>query len=351
MKTLDEIPSEKVFEVIDEGQGELLCWMDPDDFREWIRNNKDVSPREKVMELNEAVRKFITNGSYIAFGGFGHVRVSMATVYEIIRQGIRNLIVGGKTAVHDLDVLIAAGCVSKVEAVYIAGHELRGLSPASRRAIESGRVKVASEWSNAAYQWRLKAAASGLPWIPARNLAGTDTFRRSAAKLVKDPMTGKPITLIPACFPDVAVIHAHRCDVYGNCQIDGILVMDYELVRAAKRVIVTTEQIVPNEKIRSEPWRTVIPFFVVDAVVEVPFGSHPCNMPTLYYFDEEHIAEYLSLTRTDEGTREYFKKYVYTVKDHYEYLERIGGMKKLTYLMLLEQGRAIFKYPWAEKKG
>jgi len=270
----------------------------------------------------------------------------MATVYEIIRQGIRNLIVGGKTAVHDLDVLIAAGCVSKVEAVYIAGHELRGLSPASRRAIESGRVKVASEWSNAAYQWRLKAAASGLPWIPTRNLAGTDTFRRSAAKLVKDPMTGKPITLIPACFPDVAVIHAHRCDVYGNCQIDGILVMDYELVRAAKRVIVTTEQIVPNEKIRSEPWRTVIPFFVVDAVVEVPFGSHPCNMPTCYYFDEGHIAEYLDATRTVEGAKQYFDKYVYGVDDFNQYLKLIGGVAKLNYLKKLEQGRAKFVYPW-----
>lgn len=338
-------------EVIDEGQGELLNWMDPEDFREWVRKNKDTSLVEKVMEPKEAVKKFITDGSYIALGGFGQVRVPMALIYEIIRQGKKNLVASGKTSTHDLDVLIAAGCVSKVEASYLsAGHELRGLSPATRRAVESGRVKVAAEWSNAALQWRFKAAASGLPWMPSFILMGTDTFRRSAAKIVRDPFTKRAICLIPACFPDVAIIHVHKCDVYGNSQIDGITIMDCELARAAKRVIITTEKIVPHEKIREEPWRTVIPFFVVDAVVEVPFGSHPCNMPTLYYYDEEQMGEYLNLTRTEEGTKAYFEKYVYSVSDHYEYLEKVGGMKKLMRLIMLEQGRIPFEYPWVATK-
>jgi len=122
---------------------------------------------DKVTDLHEAISKFVHDGSYIAMGGFGHVRVPMAAIYEIIRQKKRNLMVSGKTAVHDLDVLIAADCVSKVEVAYSFGHELRGLSPASRRAVETGRVKVVTEWSNAALQWRFKAA-SGLPWIPAR---------------------------------------------------------------------------------------------------------------------------------------------------------------------------------------
>ncbi|MEM1515646.1 MAG: CoA-transferase, partial [Candidatus Bathyarchaeia archaeon] len=244
--------------------------------------------------------------------------------------------------------LIAAGCVNKIEVAYSFGHELRGLTPASRRAIESGRVKIAAEWSNAALLWRFKAAASGLPWIPAYVMMGTNTFRRSAAKIVRDPFTGRPICLIPASFPDVAIIHVHYSDVYGNCQINGSLVEDFELARAAKRLIITTEEIIPEEKIRAEPWRTFIPYFLVDAVVEVPFGSHPCNMPTCYYFDEEHIAEYLQLTRTEEGTRQYFEKYVYGVNDHFEYLERIGGIRKINYLRMLEQGRTRFVYPWVK---
>ena len=219
-------------EVLEEGKGELLAWWDPEEHREWVRKNKSSSMEDKVTDLREAVSKFVQDGGFIALGGFGHVRVPMAAIYDIIRQKKGNLVVSGKTAVHDLDCLIAGGCVSKVEAAYSFGHELRGLSPASRRAVETGQVKVVAEWSNASLQWRFKAAASGLPWIPAYVMLGTDTFRYSAAKIVEDPFTSRPICLIPACFPDVAIIHVHRCDRYGNSQIDGILVEDFELARA-----------------------------------------------------------------------------------------------------------------------
>ncbi len=335
-------------EILEEGKGKLLGWCDPEEHRKWVRENKSTVLRDKRVDVKEAVSRFISDGCFIAFGGFGHVRVSMALIYELIRQGRKNLKVAGKTAVHDLDCLIAGGCVSEVEVAYSFGHELRGLSPASRRAVESRRVKVVAELSNAAYQWRFKAAAAGLPFIPAYVMLGTDTFKYSSAKAVRDPFTGRPICLVPACFPDVAVIHVHRCDVYGNAQIDGILVEDYELARAAKRLILTTEKVVPTERIRREPWRTVIPHFYVDAVVEIPYGSHPCNMPGLYYYDEEHIAEYLSLTETEEGTEEYLDKYIRGVKDFEQYLELVGGTRKLRYLRRLERRRGRFVYPWRE---
>jgi len=254
----------------------------------------------------------------------------------------------GKTAVHDIDILIGAGCVSKVEAGYSFGHELRGLSPASRRAVEQGRVKVAAEISNAGFQWRFRAAAMGIPFIPTRVMLGTDTFAYSSAVSVRDPFSGKPVCLLPACYPDVGIIHVHRCDKYGNAQIDGIAVEDLELARAARRLIITTEQIIPKERIEKEPWRTSIPFLVVDAVVHVAYGCHPGNMPYLYYFDEDHMAEWLRLSRTDEGTSEYLEKYVFGVDDFKGYLERIGGAKKLRYLRDLEGLRAKFRAPWAE---
>lgn len=336
-------------EILDEGRGELLAWHDPDEHRKWILENKPRSFEDKRMSLKEAIAKFLRDGDYIAMGGFGHVRISMAAIYEIIRQGKRNLVMAGKTAVHDADILIAAGCVNKVEVAYTFGHELRGLSPASRRAVESGRVKVASEFSNAGFQWRFKAAAMGLPFIPTRVMLGTDTFKYSSAKVVKDPFSGKPICLLPACYPDVAFIHVHRCDKYGNSQIDGILVEDFELARAARRLIITTEKIIDEEKIRKEPWKTVIPFFIVDAVVEVPYGSHPGNMPYLYYSDEEHMAEWLKLSKTDEGVKAYFEKYVYGVDNFEEYLKLIGGAKKLNYLRKLERLKVPFTAPWVER--
>jgi glutaconate CoA-transferase subunit A len=342
---------EYVMEILEEGKGELLAWCDPDEHRRWILENKPRSLEDKQMSLKEAVAKFVHDGDYIAMGGFGHIRVSMAAIYEIIRQGKRDLVMAGKTAVHDADILVASGCVSKVEVAYCFGHELRGLSPASRRAVESGRVKVVAEISNAGFQWRFKAAAMGLPFIPTRVMMGTDTFKYSSAKIVKDPFSGKPICLLPACYPDVAFIHVHRCDKYGNSQIDGIIVEDFELARAARRLIITTEEIIDEEKIRKEPWKTVIPFFVVDAVVEVPYGCHPCNMPYLYYSDEEHMAEWLNLSRTDEGVKSYLEKYVYEVKSFEEYLELVGGVRKLNYLRKLEQLRVPLIAPWVRGEG
>jgi hypothetical protein len=148
----------------------------------------------------------------------------------------------------------------------------------------------------------------------------------------------------------VAVIHTHRSDVYGNCQIDGIVIEDFEIARAARRLIITTEEIIDHERIRAEPWRTVIPYYLVDAVVECPFASHPCNMPYLYYFDEEMMGEWLNTTETDEGVKQFLDKYVFSVNDFDEYLTLIGGMKKLTYLREIERLRAPQTAPWLERR-
>ncbi|MBN2359622.1 MAG: CoA transferase subunit A, partial [Deltaproteobacteria bacterium] len=256
----------------------------------------------------------------------------MALLYEVIRQKRRHLVLAGKTAVHDSDVLIGAGCVDRIEVAYAFGHELRGLSPASRRMVEGGRCKVVAEISNAAYQWRFLAGMMGIPFIPSRNMLGTDTGKHSSSKVVRDPFSGKPVNLIPAAYPDVVFIHVHRCDIYGNAQIDGIVVEDLELARCARRLIVTSEEIVDNEVIRREPWKTKIPFFVVDAVVEVPFGSHPCEMPNLYYFDEEHIGEWLRLSKTEDGVAQYLQKYVYGCETFEDYLALCGGTRKMNML-------------------
>lgn len=334
-----------------EGKGELIGWHDPDENRDFIQRNKSRVLIDKQMSIQEAVSRFVKDGDFLASGGFGHVRVSMNAIYEIIRQKKRNLIMAGKTAVHDLDILVTAGCVDRVEAAYCFGHELRGLSPGSRRKIESGQCRVVAETSNAGFQFRFLAAMMGVPFIPARTMMGTDTFEHSSAKIIEDPFSGKPVCLMPAAYPDVAIIHVNRCDIYGNAQIDGILVEDYELARAARRLIITTEEIIDHEEVRKKPWRNVIPYYLVDAIVETPYGSHPCQMTGKYYYDEEHIAEWLKASKTDEGTTEYLNKYVFGVEDFNDYLEAVGGVRKLEYLVKVEQLRAEPVYPWVKKEG
>jgi len=332
------------------GTGKLVGWHDPDENRQWILTNKSRCLEDKRMNVIDAVSRFVKDGSLLAMGGFGHVRVSMAIVYEMIRQRKRNLTMTGKTAVHDLDLLVGSGCVDTVEVAYSFGHELRGLSPASRRAVETGRCKVSGEISNAGYQWRFLAAMMGLPFIPTRVMLGTDTFKKSSAQTMIDPFSGKTVCLLPACYPDVAVIHVPRCDKFGNAQIDGIMVEDFELSRAARHLILTTEKIVDSKQIRQEPWKTVIPFYLASAVVEVPFGSHPCQMPYLYFFDEDHIGEWLSLSATDDGVRQYLDKYVYGVDDFQQYLKLVGGVKKLAQLKRIEHFKEPMSAPWLKGK-
>ena len=350
LEIASEPPAQRewAMKVIRKGDGPLLGWHDPDEQRKWVRANKPRRMTDKRIGLKESVSRFVHDGDYLAMGGFGHVRVSMAAIYEMIRQKRRGLTLAGKTAVHDCDLLVSSGCVSQVEVAYSFGHELRGLSPAGRRIVEQGQVKVVTETSNAGFQWRFKAAAMGLPFMPARILLGTDTLDKSSSMVAEDPFSGKKVALIPACYPDVAFIHVHRCDRFGNSQIDGVSIMDCDLARAARRLVITTEELVADDVIRSEPSKTLIPFYCVDAVVELPYGSHPGNMPLVYYSDEEHMAEWLRLSRTDEGAKAYFDKYVYGVSEFGQYLELVGGQAKMKKLREIEFLRSPTEAPWAE---
>ena len=134
----------------------------------------------------------------------------------------------------------------------------------------------------------------GVPFLPIRSMLGTDTFAQSAAKVVTCPFTGRPLAAVPALYPDVALIHVHESDCFGNCRVRGISVADWELARASKRVIVTAERLIDNDDIRAAPHATLIPSFCVDAVCEVPCGSYPGNMPGEYFSDEEHLPRLAS---------------------------------------------------------
>jgi acyl CoA:acetate/3-ketoacid CoA transferase alpha subunit len=288
------------------------------------------------MTEQEAVSRFVTDGCYIGTELYGTVRCPMSLCREVVRQGKKNLDVCGQ-GVLELDLWLAAGLVKKLDITYI-GLEVYGTTSALRRAVESGQVETCVEWSNGAISWRMKATAMGMPFIPTRSMLGTDTLTYSAAKVIEDPFTGLKVCLLPALILDVGLIHVHRADRYGNAQIEGISGFAGEMARASRRLIVSAEEIVPTEVIRKQPDRTIIPYYLVDAVVHAPFGSHPGEMAYMYGRDEPLIREWVEVSKTAEGARAYLDKYVYGVKNHQEYLELVG-QERLTQLVAERERR------------
>jgi len=321
-------------DVIEEGVGRLLTDPDPDNAREFFRK-KSRKMVDKVMSLKDAIEKFVHDGGYLAIGGFGAIRTPIAACHEIVRQGRKNMGFAGHTSTHDFEVLSAGEVFNRVDIAYIIGLEARGLSPCARRYMESGKVEI-TEWTNYSLAARLKAAAMGVPFVPTRNVLGTDTFHYSAGKVVECPFTGKKLMLQPALYPDVSVIHVHEADIYGNSRIKGISISDLDLARATKRLIITTERLISNEEIRRDPSLTSIPFYLVDAVCEVRYGAYPGNMPYEYFSDEEHLQEWLKAEQDPEVFKEFLKRNIYDCKDHAEYIELHGGIEKMNELRAKE---------------
>lgn len=321
------------------GVGPLFMNPDPEAARASFRQ-KSRALADKLMSVKDAVTRFVRDGDYLASGGFGTNRIATALLHEILRQRKRNLGFAGHTATHDFQILAAGNLdgeklLAQVDVAYVVGLEARGLSMQARRVMESGQVE-ACEWTNYAMACRLRAAATGVPFIPSFTMMGTDTFRFSAAKEIVCPFTGRKLVALPALYPDVAVIHVHEADRYGNCRIRGISVVDWDLARAAKRVLITTECIISTDEIRRVPEATVIPAFCVDAVCEVPCGSYPGNMAGAYFSDEEHLRQWLQAEKDEVLFRAFLKKYIYDVPDFAGYLERCGGMARIQELRALE---------------
>jgi len=314
-------------ELLESGVGQLFTDPDPDKARAFFRTKSRKMAR-KLMTVKDAVKKLTHDEDYLAIGGFGANRIPTAVCHELLRQGRKNMGFAGHTATHDFQILTAGKVFNRLDASYVVGLEARGLSPNARSYMQSGEVKV-TEWSNYGLAARFKAAAMGLSFLPVRTTLGTQTYEYSAVKTIKCPFTGGLYMAVPALYPDVAAIHVHAADVYGNCQVRGITIADLDIARAAKRLIITTEKIISNDEIRKEPIRTVIPYYLVDAVCEVPYGSYPGNMAYEYFSDEDHIQEWMRVERDPGAFKEFLDKNIYQCKTHFDYLRVNGGMEKM----------------------
>lgn len=308
--------------VVESGIGELIQAPDMNAFREWNRTQKSRKLIDKRMTEAEAVSRFVYDGCYIGTELYGTVRCPMSLVREVVRQGVRDLRVAGQ-GVTELDLWLAAGIVNALDITYI-GLEVYGVSNALRREVESGRLSRVVEWSNAGISWRFKATALGAPFIPVRSMLGTDTLKYSAAKVVECPFTGEKLALLPALILDVGLMHVHRADRYGNCQVEGITGFGVEFARACKRLIISAEEIIDTDEIRRYPDRTIVPYYLVDAVVHAPFGSHPGEMAYRYCRDEPEIKAWVEASATEEGASAYLQEWIHDLPDHQAYLAKVG---------------------------
>jgi glutaconate CoA-transferase subunit A len=275
----------------------------------------------KVCSLNEAVAQYVKDGDCVYAAGFTHL-IPFGVGHEIIRQERRNLTLARATPDLIYDQMVAAGCAKKVIFSYM-GNPGVGSLRVVRREVEAGRLEW-EEYSHFGMITRLQAGASGLPFMPMMLTAACDLEKVNPNyRRVTDPYSGQEIMVLPALCPDVAVVHAQRADQNGNAQIWGIIGEQKEAAFAADRVILTVEEIVDEDIIRSDPNRTIIPDFIVDAVCVVPGCAHPSY--TQGYYDRDNVF-YLSwdqLSESPEKVEQYLQEWVYDVPDRAAYWKKL----------------------------
>src|SRR5512139_3720626 len=276
----------------------------------------------KLLTLSEAVARYVRDGDTIYAAGFTHL-IPFAAGHEIIRQGRKNLTLARATPDLIYDQMVAAGCAKKIIFSYI-GNPGVGSLRIVRSELEASRLEW-EEYSHFGMISRLQAGATGLPFMPMNPTAAGDLEQANPNyRTVTDPYSGKDVVVVPALQPDVAIVHVQRADAEGNAQIWGIIGEQKEAAFAAQRVILTAEEIVDEAVIRSDPNRTIIPAFIVDAVCHVPYASHPSYTQGYYDRDNAFYLEWDEISKTKDGVKRYLDEWVFGVKDRADYWEKLG---------------------------
>jgi glutaconate CoA-transferase subunit A len=277
----------------------------------------------KLTTLSKAVADFVEDGDTVYAAGFTHL-IPYAAGHEIIRQKRKDLILARATPDLIYDQMVAAGCARKIIFSYI-GNPGVGSLRIIRNEIESGQLEI-EEYSHFSMISRLQAGASGLPFIPMNQNAAEDLERANQQyKRVKDPYSGREVVVVPALNPDVAIVHVQRADKFGNSQIWGILGEQKEAAFAAAKVIITAEEIVDEEVIRSDPNRTLIPGFIVDAVCHVPYCAHPSYTQGYYDRDNSFYMQWDKISESPDEVKRYLDDWVYGLPDRQAYWKKLGS--------------------------
>ncbi|HSJ89086.1 MAG TPA: CoA-transferase [Anaerolineales bacterium] len=298
----------------------------------------------KLQSLSEAIGTYVNDGDTVYAAGFTHL-IPYAAGHEIIRQEKRNLILARATPDLIYDQMVAAGCARKVIFSYM-GNPGVGSLRIVRSAIEQGKLEW-EEYSHFGMITRLQAGASGLPFLPMNQTGVTDLEKANPnIKRISDPFGGKEVIVVPALNPDVAIVHVQRADENGNAHLWGIIGEQKEAAFAAKKVILTAEEIVEESVIRSDPNRTMIPGIVVSAVCHVPFACHPSYAQGYYDRDNEFYLAWDKVSESADSIKQYLEEWVYGVRNRDEYWEKLGTetQKKLEVAQFMSQPVNYGKY-------
>jgi len=279
----------------------------------------------KICSLRDALARGVQDGMSIAMGCGLESLIPFAAGHEIIRQGRKDLTLICPISDMQFDQLIGAGCARKIVASWV-GNVAAGLGHNYRRAAESSipRPIEIEEHSNFTIGQALQAAAMGLPFLPTRTIKGSDLGTGQQFRRIRCPFTGEDLVAVQALRPDIAILHVQRADPTGNAHVWGNFGVMREAALAAKKVILTCEEIVDHETILRDPNRTLIPGFLVASVVHEPFGSFPSPTQGYARRDDEFYFDYHRASRTREGFEQWLEKWVLGVNDHAEFVGLLG---------------------------
>jgi glutaconate CoA-transferase subunit A len=303
------------------GSGQLT---DRDPLRTCNPEDRRLTAMAKLRSMHDAIAEFVLNGASVALGLQLEQMIPFAAGHEIIRQRKRGLTLIGPISDILFDQLIGAGCVEKVIAAWV-GNVMMGSAYNFRRAVEQAGMKVFN-MTNFTLALALQAGAMGVPFLPTKSALGTDTVKGNHFFYqIFSPFAPKEsLWAVRALSPDVTIVHVQRADAEGNAHCWGNFGVMLEGVRAAKRVIVVAEEIVEPEVISSDPNRSMIPGFLVNAVVECSYGAHPSPVQGYYSRDDDFFREYHAQTKTKTENDNWLARWVYGVPDRQAYVKQLG---------------------------
>jgi glutaconate CoA-transferase subunit A len=278
----------------------------------------------KLISMHDAIARYVHDGSSVCLGAQMEQMIPFSSGHEIIRQKRRELTLIGPISDILFDQMIGAGCAREVIAAWV-GNVMMGSAYNFRREVESGRV-IATNLTNFAVSLALQAAALGVPFLPARTALGSDVAKDNRFfQQIEDPFgSGAKLHAVKALAPDVTIAHVQRADRDGNAHCWGNFGVMIEAVRAAKNVIVVAEEIVEPEIIASDPNRTVIPGFLVSAVVESPMGAHPSPVQGYYKRDDAFFRQYHEQSKTPEDFAKWADRWILSRTDRADYVQLLG---------------------------
>src|SRR5580700_1820335 len=288
-----------------------------------------MAGESKLTPMHDAIARHVPSGSMVLLGAQLEQMIPFAAGHELIRQSRRDLTLVGPISDILFDQLIGAGCVSRVMAAWV-GNVSAGVGYCFRRAVERSiprRLEVV-DYSNFTMALALHAGALGVPFLPTYATLGSDLLKKNGnLREFSSPVSEEKMVAVRALRPDVAILHVQRSDAQGNAHIWGSLGVAADGARAARKIIVVAEEIVEPSVIASDPNRTLVPGFLVAAVVHEPGGAHPSPVQGYYGRDHAFFAEYHEQSRRLEDFEKWLEHWVVRTTDRSEYMKQLGAAR------------------------